>query len=243
MTAATLTPPQPAQPGAPTSAAAQDWARALLERQLWILGQLAEGGLEIARAIERQATSGEGKEGVRPDAPMAYARVARAVRLTILLQSRLIADLQTLEAKTAHEAAHAHCLGRTQRIGLVREQKARLGRIVGRIAWADGQDDRKADRMAREAVERLDQDERYGDILTRPVSELIALICRDLGLEPDWPQLAEEAWAQAEIKSGAAAGPLAAVGSPPVILGLVPRIQGANAATHPAKASRRTAGP
>jgi hypothetical protein len=209
---ATLTPPQPTQPGAPTSAAAQDWARALLERQLWILGQLAEGGLEFARAIERQATSGEaGKEGVPAAAAMAYARVARAVRLTILLQSKLIADLQTLESKAANDAYTAHCRRALDQPRLEREQKARIGRIVGRVAWAEGREHAEIQRMARHAAEMLDHDDHFGDILTRPVSEIIALICRDLGLEPDWPKLAEEAWAQAEIKSGAAGEPLAAV--------------------------------
>ena len=54
MSTAALTPPAPA-----SAADASDWARALLERQLWILGQLAEGGLEIARAIERSAIERE----------------------------------------------------------------------------------------------------------------------------------------------------------------------------------------
>ena len=208
--------PTPPQPAAPTGAAAADWARALLERQLWILGQLAEGGLEIARAIERQAT-GAGSDDAAPhtvDAhiPMAYARVARAVRMTILLQSRLIADLQALEARTA-QAADAALGAKYQRAlerpRLENAQKARLGRIVGRIAWADGQDDGKADRMEREAVERLEEDERYGDLLTRPFSEIIALLCQDMELEPDWPRLAGEAWARAEIESGAVGGPWA----------------------------------
>jgi len=49
-------------------------------------------------------------------------------------------------------------------------------------------------------------------VLTRPVGELIALICRDLGLSPDWSLLAEEAWAQAEIAGGEAQSPFV---SPP----------------------------
>ncbi len=249
MTTETLTPSQPTQTAAPASAAApEDWARALLERQLWILGQLAEGGLEIARALERQATgagSGEGQEAIHANIPMAYSRVARAVRMTILLQSKLIGEMQTIQAKAAHEAAHAHCLRGTQRVGLVHTQKARIGRIVGRIAWTDANDNGKADRMEREAVELLDQDELYGDVLTRPVSEIIAHICRDLGLEPDWPQLAEEAWAQAEIKSRRAGAPLAGLGPTPapVILGLVPRIQGSAAEPDPDLSRRRTSGP
>jgi len=211
MTVAAQTPPQPAATGVTASAAAGDLARALLERQLWVLGQLADGGLEIARAIERRATSDESPDAVLDGAPMAYARVARAVRMTLMLQSKLIADLQSLEAKAAHEAAHGHCLKGAQRVGLECDQKDRIGRIIGRIAGADGADEDEVERLAEEAAERLDQDDLYGDILTRPVSEIIALICKDLGLEPDWPQLAEEAWAKAEIENGAAGGPLAAM--------------------------------
>jgi hypothetical protein len=197
------------------SDAADDWARRLLERQLWILGQLAEGGLEIARAIERQATDPQEpppvREGVRGDLPLAYARVARAVRLTILLQSKLIGELQTLERQEAHAAACAQMRADMARPGLQRQLKTKVQRIVGRIAEADADDAQAVERLVREAAERLDQDDLYGDVLSRPVSEIIARICQDLGLEPDWPGLAREAWAQDEIDSGAAGAPLAAL--------------------------------
>jgi hypothetical protein len=39
------------------------------------------------------------------------------------------------------------------------------------------------------------------------VGELVAMICRDFGLEPDWDALEQEAWAQAEIAGGAAGSP------------------------------------
>ena len=211
MTVVAQLPPQTAQTDAPESAAdASDWARALLERQLSVLGQLAEGGLEIARAIERQATGSV--EGVRPDLPMAYARVARSVRMTLMLQSKVIEALQALQSKADQQARSAQLQREFARPGLVRARKVRIARIVGRIAWADGQDHEKVKRLAREAFERLEQDELYGDILSRPVSEIIALICKDMGLEPDWPRLAEEAWAKAEIAAG---GPLAALTAPP----------------------------
>ncbi|HVY34383.1 MAG TPA: hypothetical protein VG960_08170 [Caulobacteraceae bacterium] len=214
MTVATQAPPQTATVAVPTSAAVGDMARALLERQLGILGQLAEGGLEIARAIEREATqAGSAKrapKGVGAHIPMAYARVSRAVRMTILLQSQLITDLQTLEAKAAQAAAQANSLNGTQRVCREHDQQRRIGRIVGRIALADDKAHGEANRLARETVERLEQDELYGDILTRPFSEIVAQICNDMGLEPNWPQLAEEAWAKAELNTGAAAAPLAA---------------------------------
>ena len=58
-----------------------------------------------------------------------------------------------------------------------------------------------------EARERLDNDDIYGLVATRPLGELVAMICDDLGLQPDWNHLAAEAWAQAEIESGAQGSP------------------------------------
>ena len=46
-----------------------------------------------------------------------------------------------------------------------------------------------------------------GDVRQRPVGELVALICRDLDLDPDWTRLAEEAWAKEEIASGVPSSP------------------------------------
>ena len=206
------TPTHAPQTGAPPCADdADDWARALLERQLWMLGRLAEVGLEIAQAIERQATSDEARAVVSGDIPLAYARVARAVRLTLMLQSKVICELQSLERREAHEARCAQINADVARPRLERARKTRIQRIVGRVAWAQGEDGDGIERVMREAGEQLEQDDVYGDVLSRPVSELVALICRQLGLEPDWPQLAEEAWAQDEIAGGAAGAPLAAV--------------------------------
>ena len=45
--------------------------------------------------------------------------------------------------------------------------------------------------------------------MSRPIGEIVALICKDLGLEPDWGRLAQEAWAQAEIADGDPGSPFA----------------------------------
>jgi hypothetical protein len=81
-------------------------------------------------------------------------------------------------------------------------------RIVERVATSQHEDTDKVERLVQEAAERLDQDDIY-KMLDRPVSEVVALICKDLGLDPDWPRLAQEAWAREEMASGAAGWPLA----------------------------------
>jgi len=209
-------------------------ARGLIERQLWVLGRLGEVGLNVALAIERQAMAaaddGPGAaapEAVGPehfperlqvvhgDLALAYARVSRAVRLTLALQARLVQDLQALDEGEARRQAKQ----RSDRQAREAARKAQVERIVERVIQAEAADDAEGDRLAKEAYERLDEHDIYGDLLGRPVSEVIARICRDLGLAPDWSRLAEEAWAQQEIDSGVAGAPLMAlrwVDSPPL---------------------------
>jgi hypothetical protein len=217
----------PGEGQAPAEAPAM--ARALIERQLWMLGRLAEVGLNVALAIERQvmAAADDGPEDptpetvgpqtVRPapvqvvqgDLALAYGRVSRAVRLTLALQAQVIKDLQALDERDDRHRAGARAARQQQEAA----RKARVERIVERVIHAELADAEQdvVDRLAEQAYERLDDDDIYGELMARPVSETIVRICRDLGLSPDWSRLAEEAWAQAEIDAGVAASPLMAL--------------------------------
>jgi hypothetical protein len=157
-----------------------DWARPLLDRQLRLLGDLAEIGLELARAVEAEA---RGPEADVQAAVLAYSRIARAVRQTVMLQSRLIRELQ---AEERGEAAQAATL-RARRA----EVKQRLSRIFRRAIEAEHDQPERIERLRAEAAERL-EDELVRDLLDRPVAEIIADICRDLGLSPDWRGLADD---------------------------------------------------
>ena len=182
-----------------------DWARPLFERQVALLGRLAEAGLEIALAIERQAKAAEPETGADTAATrafVAYARVARAVRLTLMLQAKVIKQLQALDSLAVQTASGATARDEADHDEQVEQQKARLERIVGRIAERQHDDPGEIERLLDETAERLDHDDLYGDVLARPTSDLIALICQDLGLDPGWATLAQEAWAREEIADG-----------------------------------------
>jgi hypothetical protein len=43
-------------------------------------------------------------------------------------------------------------------------------------------------------------EKKLAEILKRPTAEIIALICRELGLPDDWPRVAEEEWAREEAE-------------------------------------------
>jgi hypothetical protein len=160
------------------------WARPLYARQIDFLGELSEMGMEIARGIAELAKAAEAIEAAQACA-MAYARVARAVRISLMLQAKLIKDLQAYDRNQAWLVKSDRSQERFERDGLVKERKARIERIVERVAGRQHDNSEAVERLVEETGDRLDQDDLYGDILTRPVSELVAMICKDLGLGLD----------------------------------------------------------
>ncbi len=75
------------------------------------------------------------------------------------------------------------------------------------MAEGAGKDGETVERLVAEAAERLERDDIYADIATRPFGETIAAICRDLGIEPDWSLFPGEDWARLRMASGAATDP------------------------------------
>ena len=161
-----------------------------------MLDRLAEAGMELVEALVAQGR-GTGPKVVDGDVGLAFSRVSRGVRLAVLLQEQLSEPVEDPE-----EIARAAEAGR---------RKAHIGRAVRIVERVAKDHCRKKPDMigayAYEARERLDDDDIYGLVASRPVGELVALICEDLGLEPNWDALAQEAWAQAEIASGAEGSP------------------------------------
>lgn len=149
--------------------------RPLAERQIEALEELVGIGLKLARAIERrvdEATAGPPPLADLNAAAIAYARVARAVRQSILLQDRLKAGRDAATAKAA-------------------DLRSRVAGIVGRAIEDEHAEAEQVERLAAEAAEGLEQ-ERFGDVLARPIRQIVADICMDLGLAPDWRGLESE---------------------------------------------------
>jgi hypothetical protein len=53
---------------------------------------------------------------------------------------------------------------------------------VRRVAEDSGLDAETVERLAAEAEERMERDDVYGDVMTRSFDEIVAQICKDLGL-------------------------------------------------------------
>ena len=123
--------------------------RARLDRQLAKLDRLADLGIEIAEALAAQA-KGTGPQAVEGDVALAYDRVARAVRMAVMLQSRLVEDAR----RPRDKAAGADPAGAAQ------ARKDQVTRIVKRVAEADGSlNGFRIGCAARESRERLEHDD------------------------------------------------------------------------------------
>jgi hypothetical protein len=179
----------------------------MLEQQLALLGRLAEAGLEIAVALERQAKGETEVDVARGDIALAYARVARAVRLTIALQTKLIADFNAFGMDEVRARSQEARCAESDRQDLDKTRKVAVKRVMARVICAEAEDQETADRLFKEVGERLNDPTLCGD-LNRPFSEIVAGICRDLGLSPDWAVLSQEAWAREEVQSGRPGAPL-----------------------------------
>lgn len=141
----------------------------LLDRQLQMLGELAEIGMEVARGVGRQASDGPAG-GAGCGLTLAFSRVSRAVRMTLMLQSRLAGAARAGDVPfPAAGAADA--------------RRAEARRLVERFVRDEHpHDEERVERLMVEAAERLEDEELHGDILDQPMCQIVALICNDLGL-------------------------------------------------------------
>jgi hypothetical protein len=182
----------------PTHAADADapeaWERALLDRQLESVDRLAEMGMAMASAIQQRATDPAAADAAVQHGAMDFARVSRAVRLTLALQSKLVRDFKTPAKAAAADkdavkdiapgslaALYLRPVWEDPSEDLGPSQKDRLRDAVRRAAEEAGLDAETAERLQTEALEMLERDDIAG-MLNRSFAEIVALICEELGL-------------------------------------------------------------
>jgi hypothetical protein len=203
-------------------------ARDLIARQLARLERLSDIGMEVAEAAGRSAAAlaGGGEAGAA-DPALAYARAARAVRLTIALQSRLMAELAALDGAEA-KARAVTAARRRDRIHARVEQAIEADRRDAPDAEHD------VETLSSSVWERLTEED-DADLLDRPMEEVVAQICRDLGLSPAWAALAPQPSASAPAPTQPDVRPFPVSSSPGSTGG--PKRQGQSLAPTPERPS------
>jgi hypothetical protein len=75
------------------------------ERRLRIVQELAEIGMDLARALRTRALAAKADPAAAVDLGLSFSRVARAVRQTVALEARLDQDRQAAAAERAERRA------------------------------------------------------------------------------------------------------------------------------------------
>jgi hypothetical protein len=195
-----------------------DASAARAVRHMGMLAELAEIGMALARTLS-------GSDGVKGDAGLAFSRLSRSIRQTIALEARIDADEHARAAGIVVEAAEAW-----------EAREDRIEGVVTRIIRAEAADDSHAERLLDEMCEHLEDEDVYDDYSHRPTGEIIALICKDLGLAPDWGCWEGRDWAAdaARTMTSGAGRPLS---QPPDGACQLPRFTGEQGVSSPAPRS------
>jgi hypothetical protein len=216
--------------------------RRLAEIELAIADDIRQASAEVAAARKAGAEAADrsAAPAARPNnvIDLAIARVSRAIRLTYAMQREVLEQLRRVGHIEEADAATAM----RERAELSQARRGTAARVLTRIIQdevfgaddgdtdadaapesddgaqgdlSDGAEHETYERLVREASECLRDRDRFGDVAGRPISEIIALICRDLGIDPDWLSLSEESWAREEIRSGLVGAALATLPAGP----------------------------
>ncbi len=178
------------------------------ERQLRLLRELAEIGMDIARAVRAEALAREDAavEGAAAparsrfagaDLGLVYSRVARAVRQTLALETRVSDEIETVRVERERRRQTASEIARHDRQIDIRGFVAEAIEAEGDSSdWSET----KVERLLNDLDERL-EDGDYDDTLAdAPIADLVARICFDLGLTPDWRIWNDQDWAIQYLK-------------------------------------------
>jgi hypothetical protein len=190
-----------------TSAEAPDPAILRAERRLRMLEELADIGMNLARALERQAlAAADPAEPAAPDASAdpagAYARISRAVRLTLALEARTDEALRALRAGVAAESEvrrdQARRRATAETVARRQARQETVERLVCEAAEREIEDDQAMYGVLKALEERLDDDPTYVDLARLPLRETVERLCADLQLTPDWSRWEGEGWTPEE---------------------------------------------
>jgi hypothetical protein len=189
-------------------------AIARAERRLLVLQDLTDLGMRLARVLVRQAEA-EAAPAVIEDAtarsanpipapaPRAdpaggFAKLSRAVRLTVNLEERadkallaLLAGEAPALAARAQAREHQETAAAEARRTAARD---RVNALVNDVIDREAETIEASIDLEDALNQRLDRDEAYEDLENLPLGATIERLCEDLGLKPDWRLWTGEGW-------------------------------------------------
>ncbi len=166
---------------------APDAPEPAIERDSAILGEMAEEGLVRIKALP--------KDGTKESAD-AFAKLSRAVRLTIALKAKLREGPRTRAASARAEkpANDPGAEAIDPFAALKTGKKARVRDLVRDVIDRETPDAEDNDTLVDALDERLLCDDAYDDIEDVPLRDVVEHICADLRLHPKWYRWTGEGW-------------------------------------------------
>jgi hypothetical protein len=160
------------------------------ERQMQVMAQLSEVGMELLRALKAQVCDG-GPAVMRGDPASLFVKISRAVRQSIMLEAKIAEALREWLGLSEAERAERRAAGPTQ------AGKAPVDETPEDLEGIElGADERRFEREHRE-TERGERPERYW--ADRYVIEdegsflgIVTKVCRDLGVTLDLSSWSED---------------------------------------------------
>ena len=213
--------------------AASDPDGARTARHLRVLERLTEIGMELAETVAHQAKGQRDLQDVadragvkacieeriilevKGDFGTAFSKIARAVRLTVMLEDRLA------KAWGLRQAGLEERLQTERKEAVIRAGQAYADHLFERQDTVSDavRETARRQRLDRETRERIDRelyeiwdDDRFYDYSEHDdwsIGETIAMICKDLGLKPDWGLWKDEDWAIEEAEANTPGSPYA----------------------------------
>ena len=190
-------------------------AVARAERRLQVLVEISEIGLRLMRRLEESPVEAKGKEPptAAPDPASAFAKLSRAVRLTIALEVQAEEDLRAAlagEATAAEERRETRDRSAVDVDEELRESRDRAAsdadekarqaarhRLEDQVELAIGREcetEKEFGERCAAMDERLEWDDSYDDVRGRPFREVVERLCAEIGLDPDWSTWTDDGW-------------------------------------------------
>lgn len=188
-----------------------DSAQDMGERHGAALQELAALGLDLARDLQARARASR-DDAAAERLAIAFHRVSRSVRMTLSLEARLAQEVRAVERD-----------GPARRRHLAPERRVQVKAAVTRQAWESEAEDPEA--LLEDLDARLSEEGLFDSFIDDSLDDVVARICRDLGIPPCIP---------------AQAGTQADSPPDPVPAGILPDVgMGGKILCHPALAKPR----
>jgi hypothetical protein len=176
------------------------------ERQMRMMAQLSEIGLGLARRLQEEVCGGASVT-MLGDVALMYSRIARTVRQCIALEVKIDAALREWLALSEAERAERRAVAGAQ----ASEPKASGAPAVDEAEAETLVEIERGSREWRGETERGERAERFwadSYVIEDEGSfvEIVAKVCRDLGVTPDWSAWAEDGPEDLAVKPDGASG-------------------------------------